>query len=450
MYRPITTLSYLFNYAILGNTDHPAGYHWINLLLHAGNVLLLFALARRLRIGAEPSFLIAALWAVHPVLTESVTNIVGRADLLAAMATLGGLLIYLNSTDVRGLAALAAVTAVGVFSKESAVALAGVIVLYELTWWNRSRLRGLLLAFAAMTPVLLFMWWARSRVLAAEGPAVFPYVDNPIIGAGFLTGRLTAVKVMAKDLGLLIWPANLSADYSFAQIPLADGRHFTDWIAWAVMAAAAIACVFLWRRNKTAFFFAGFSFMTLLPAANLIVPVGTIMAERFLYLPAAGFAVCLTLALYASAMRLRMRPRTALVAGLVIVAVFVARTWARNDDWHDETSFAAAAVQTSPLSFKTHMWEGAAEARDNPGRAGVAMAVDQMDQALAILAPLPDRLSDPTVYYRSGMAFLVAGRYDRAREMLLRSRAILREQHRDDLPSTPWLDNLDKTLKQLE
>src|SRR5579864_8836738 len=37
LYRPVTTLSYLFNYAILGNTDHPAGYHWINLLLHAGN-----------------------------------------------------------------------------------------------------------------------------------------------------------------------------------------------------------------------------------------------------------------------------------------------------------------------------------------------------------------------------------------------------------------------------
>lgn len=444
LYRPLTTLSYLFNYAILGNTDHPAGYHWINLLLHAGNVLLLFALVRRLKVATEPSFLIAALWAVHPVLTESVTNIIGRADLLAGMTTLAGLLIYLKGARPRWLVALAAVTAVGVFSKESAVAVAAVIVLYELTWWNRSRLRGLLLALAAMTPVFLLMWWARSRVLSAEGPAVFPYVDNPIAGASFLTARLTAIKVMAKYIGLLIWPANLSADYSYAQIPLADGRHLSDWIACIVMAAAAIAMVVLWRRSKIAFFFAGFSFITLLPASNLIVPVGTIMAERFLYLPAAGFAVCLTLALY------RMPRRAALVAGLAIVMAFVARTWSRNDDWHDNSSFAAAAVESSPLSFKTHMWEGAAEASDHPGRAGVQMAVNQMDQALAILAPLPDRLSDPTVYYRSGMAYLVAGRYDRAREMLLHSRAILREQHRDNPRSTPWLDNLEKALKQLE
>src|SRR5580658_7717980 len=48
LYRPVTTLSWLFNYAILRNADHPAGYHWITLLLHPGNVLLVFALARRL------------------------------------------------------------------------------------------------------------------------------------------------------------------------------------------------------------------------------------------------------------------------------------------------------------------------------------------------------------------------------------------------------------------
>ena len=78
LYRPVVTLSLLFNYAILGNADHPAGYHWLNLFFHAINVLLVFALARRLMRDLRPAFLVAALWAVHPVLTESVTNIVGR------------------------------------------------------------------------------------------------------------------------------------------------------------------------------------------------------------------------------------------------------------------------------------------------------------------------------------------------------------------------------------
>ncbi len=61
LYRPLTTLSFLFNYAILGNAENPAGYHWVNFLMHAGNVLLVFALARRLVREFWPSFLIAAV-----------------------------------------------------------------------------------------------------------------------------------------------------------------------------------------------------------------------------------------------------------------------------------------------------------------------------------------------------------------------------------------------------
>src|ERR1035438_1178325 len=94
LYRPLTTLSYLWNYAILGNREDPAGYHWINFLLHAGNILLVYALATRLIRRFWPVVFLAGLWAVHPLLTESVTNLVGRADLLAAMAVLGGLWIY--------------------------------------------------------------------------------------------------------------------------------------------------------------------------------------------------------------------------------------------------------------------------------------------------------------------------------------------------------------------
>src|SRR6185369_3082560 len=138
LYRPVTTFSYLWNYAILGDARQPAGYHWVNFLLHLINVLLVYFLARKLIGDFWPATFLAALWAVHPVLTESVTNIVGRPDLLAGMSLLAGLLLYLKSADSRGavqivwLVALLAVTAAGVFSKESAVMIVGVIVLYEL------------------------------------------------------------------------------------------------------------------------------------------------------------------------------------------------------------------------------------------------------------------------------------------------------------------------------
>jgi protein O-mannosyl-transferase len=172
LYRPVTTLSYLFNYAVLGNEDRPAGYHAFNLLLHVVNVILVFANAlpiadRGMRIAdsrrrpavpnpqsqsqsqsairnpksairnPQSAILIAALWAVHPLSTEAVTNIVGRADLLAAFAVLSGLLMYVKSSEATGarrflwLALLAATTTLGVFAKESAVVIVAVIALYR-------------------------------------------------------------------------------------------------------------------------------------------------------------------------------------------------------------------------------------------------------------------------------------------------------------------------------
>ncbi|HEY4837079.1 MAG TPA: hypothetical protein VIH72_00640, partial [Candidatus Acidoferrales bacterium] len=213
LYRPVTTLSFLFNYAVLDNADRPEGYHWINFLLHFGNVLLVYLLALRFLRKIPPAVLAAALWAVHPVLTESVTNIVGRADLLAAMAVLSGFLMYLKSTDSQGwrrvawLGGLMAVTLAGVFSKESAVAILGVIVLYEVVWWDeRKQLRGLILGCAAIAPPLLVMWYVRAMIFAASQPAQFPFVDNPLMGASFVTSRLTAVAVIARYLWRLALP----------------------------------------------------------------------------------------------------------------------------------------------------------------------------------------------------------------------------------------------------
>ena len=460
LYRPVTTLSFLFNYAMLGNTDHPAGYHWINLLLHAGNVLLVFALARRLVKDFWPSFLVAALWAVHPVLTESVTNIIGRADILAGMTTLGGLLIYLKSTETSGwrqmawLTGLAAVTVVGVFSKESAVAVVGIIVLYEVTWWDRRRMYGLFQACLAMSPALLVMWWARTRLFAATAPAQFPFVDNPIVAADFWTGRLTALKVLALYLERLIWPVHLSADYSYSQIPLVDGR-LTDWIAWTVVGAAAIVVALLYRRSKAAFFGAGLALVALLPASNLVIPIGTIMAERLLYLPAVGFSICLTLALYAFC----RGTQAPLVLGLLIVAAFGARTWVRNKDWRDDFTFWSAAVRDSPQSFKSHTFlAGQLLSGDH---VDYARALSEGERSVALLDALPDELNDASLYLRTGVQYgSIADnslrvdpngreiippesvpKYERARTLLLRAAAILKAHHEAELDKSFGFSN---------
>jgi tetratricopeptide (TPR) repeat protein len=514
LYRPVTTLSYLLNYAVIGNADRPAGYHVLNSGLHVINVLLVFLLVARIanrgsrtadRRGiahsqrrGDPSgidnpqstiqsairnpqsamrtaFAAAAIWAVHPLSTEAVTNIVGRADLLAGLAILSGLLIYATILDTAGgrrilwLVALAATTAIGVFAKESAVVIAPLAVLYAAAFTAPRRTppdanlrlprRGRRstapvshegpkwIAALATVPPLLLLGYQRSIVLGAAPPPEFPFVDNPIAGAPFWSGRLTALAVAGRYLWKTVWPMTLSADYSYAQIPLATGRP-TEWAAWIVVAGALLGTMALWRRQRAAFFFAAFAIVTFAPVSNLLFHAGTIMAERVMYLPSVGIIALVVLALDAAARRLHT-PAILGAATTVIVLLLAIRTWHRNTDWTSDVTLWSAAVEASPRSFKAH--RGLAEALYDSDRAhtNIGAAVSEIEKSIAILAPLPDGLNDARTFRQAGAFYMEQGdtvaavdrsravampasrrrAYENAVPMLLRALAIIDAAH---------------------
>src|SRR5277367_6752138 len=169
LFRPLTTLSYLANYAVLGNELHPAGYHLVNLGLHIANVALVYSLGVLILEQSLAAVALAALWGLHPLLTESVTNIVGRADLLAAFGVLAGLLCAARSAQAIGgqkiqwLVALALAQTIGLFSKESAVVLPAMMLLYDLTWTGRTTWRERWQAYAAVALPILAFFFLRSE-----------------------------------------------------------------------------------------------------------------------------------------------------------------------------------------------------------------------------------------------------------------------------------------------
>ena len=413
LYRPVSTLSFLFNYAILGNAGRPLGYHLINYLLHVANAYLVYLLAVLLLESFWQALFTAALWALHPVLTESVTNIIGRADEFAALAVLGALLLYIRSTGAQGWRKLPywlgmmLLTAVGVFSKESAVVVAAMVVLYDFTYRPgllRPR-RDLAIGYAALALPLVAMWYVRSRIFAKANAAIFPFLENPLVGADFATSKLTAIKVLGKYLWLLVWPRHLSADYSYNQIPLVDSRlaRWEDWkafVALAVILGIGIVAAAYYRRSKAVFFFIGFSMLAMLPTANLFLPIGTIMAERFLYLPAIGFAGCLVVAVYAAGSRFGLRPWAAPAVLCVISAAFGIRTFLRNPDWKDDETLWERAVAVCPESYKTHY--NLAHAWFEKDHSQVDKSIAQMEQALAIVASLPNNLNSSPVFQELG------------------------------------------------
>jgi hypothetical protein len=417
LYRPLTTLSYLFNYAVLGNGEQPAGYHWLNIFLHILNAFLVYALAYRFLRKLWPAAFIAALWSLHPILTESVSNIVGRADLLATLGVLSGLLIYLKSTESTSwrralwLSGLMAVTTLGVFSKESAVVILGLILFYELTWWKeRKQLRGLLLGCAALAPPFLLLWYQRTVVLTSAPPLISLTTDNPIIGASFVRGRLTALAIMAKYLWLLVWPLKLSSDYSYNQIPIATGT-LHDWLAWGALLAVVMATAAAFQRSRVAFFFIGFGFISFLPASNLFFSTGTIMAERLLYMPSIGFAACLGLAAFWASRTIQWKP-LAPMALCVILAALGVRTWERNFDWRDNLALWTSAVRAAPNSFKAHMNLASAindTDSNHSDMSRVNQIIDETERGLSILAPLPDSMNSEAAHVFGGKAYLIKG-----------------------------------------
>src|SRR5207247_10555469 len=120
-------------------------------------------------------------------------------------------------------------------------------------------------------------------------------------------------------------------------------------------AAIDISC---YLRNPPVFFFVTFFFAALAPTSNLVIVIGAIMAERFLYLPSIGFAGCLVIAIYAAGRRMRA-PVAAPVALALISVAFAARTYLRNADWLDARSLWTSDVKAAPASFKTHINLGA-------------------------------------------------------------------------------------------
>ncbi|MGC4082363.1 MAG: DUF1736 domain-containing protein [Vicinamibacterales bacterium] len=245
---------------------------------------------------------------------------------------------------------------------------------------------------------------SEAPVLAAGGAAEFPFTDNPIVGASFWHGRLTAVQVMWRYVALLVWPARLSNDYSYPQIQLATGSAI-DWLGVALLVGGVLLALWQGRRNRALLFFAALAFITFLPVSNLLFATGTIMGERLVYLPSAGLAALVALGtatLGASGRRRQIA--TAIVA--ILVVAYGARTAARNRDWTSDLTLWRSAVAAAPASAKAHRALAEALYDADPSHANLDDVIASADRAVALLEPLPDEQNTFQAFRQAGAYLL--------------------------------------------
>ncbi|HWC99705.1 MAG TPA: glycosyltransferase family 39 protein [Candidatus Sulfopaludibacter sp.] len=425
LYRPLTTFSYLFNYAVMGNGPNPAGYHWFNFLLHIANLLLVYWLGLVILEDATWALALAALWGLHPLLTESVANIVGRADLMAAFGVLAGLVCHIGAAAAQGrrkwtwLAGLAIAAGIGIFSKEAAAVLPAVMLLYDLTWPQRASWSQRIPGYIAMALPFAIFFEFRADLQARLPVGLIPYADNPLFGYDFWTAKLTAVKIVGKFIGLFFLPLHQSADYSYNSIAPGGWTDPATLASLAVCLGAVALLVLSYRRAKPLFFFLAFFFGTLAPTSNLLLLIGSVMAERFVYLPSVGLAGCVAWGLRELARRLP-NPRVVWAAAGLVCLALAGATYARNPVWHDDVSLWTSVAQAYPQNFKAHTT--LAEQYAAAGQLDRAAA--EADRSLEILGGLPDNHSTPRPYATAALCYRLKGDYPKALAALQHGRKV--------------------------
>lgn len=375
LYRPATQLSFAIDWAISGGD--PRFFHVVNIVLHAvvSVLVLIFGRTLLMPLGATVA---ALVFAVHPVHVEAVANVVGRAEIMAALFTLTAALLYKLDGDLaaRGVSSgrrwhysfgTLAALALAFGSKESALAAPGVLLIVD--WLQARRARTAFTervrrhwVLLAGSLVLAFEWITlRTLILGGvagdhPGPGVFMH--------DFFDRALVMAPVVVEWVRLLIFPAHLSADYSpnyLSGEPAITARGVAGLI---ILVAGFVVALKAARAKPEVTFCLAWLGGTLLIIANLVVPSGILLSERSLYLPSVGFAFLV--GWVAAALVVKHRKVVIGVVALV-VAAGVGHTVNRIPVWKNASVFFPQLVRDAPGSFRS-MWVAGALAYESGNR----------------------------------------------------------------------------------
>ena len=342
--RPVVNLTLAVNHA-LGGLE-PSGYHLFNVIVHAATALLLYGVLRRTL--KEPALAQAAtlLWAVHPLLTESVTCVVQRNEVIVGFFYLLTIYAVVRSSATAGpprrwefLAVVACW--LGMASKEVMVSAPLVALLYDRTfiagtfraaWKQRGRL------YAGLASGWLLLAWLVARSDHRGGTVGFG------LGVRGWEYLLTQCRALVLYLKLSFWPYPLVLDYGTG----VETRLAAVWPQATLLISLVVATAFVLRR-ASAIGFGGACFFAILAPSSSVVPLATqTVAEHRFYLP---LAVVITMVV--AAIRQQFGPRSHWF-WLGAVGACVALTMARNRDYRSELVLWSDTVAKAPANARAH------------------------------------------------------------------------------------------------
>jgi protein O-mannosyl-transferase len=356
------------------------GYHALNLAIHVMAGLTLFGIVRRtLATRAAPrpllaAFCVALLWELHPLLTESVTYVIQRAESLMGLFYLLTLYCFIRGSAAQTrrprlwYALAVASCLLGMGTKEVMVSAPLVVFLYDRTFLAGS--------FAGA-------WRARRRVYAGLAATwlVLPFLVFSTHGRGGTAGfgtdvpwwsyALTQLQAIVLYLRLSVWPHPLVFDYGSSMAALSP-RLAPDAIAVAALLAATAWAL----ARRPALGFLGACFFAILAPSSSIIPVVTeAMAEHRMYLPLIPVVALAVIGIF------RGLGRASFPVCIALAAALFWATWNRNGIYGTEKAIWSDTVAILPENERAQNNLGNMLAKE-PGKLDEAIA--RFEEALRL------------------------------------------------------------------
>lgn len=362
LYRPLTKAMFAIEWQL--SPDNAHFHHLINVLMYALVCALLFiVLLRYTKINGYLLFLVALLFALHPIHTEVVANIKSRDEISSMLFILLSLLCihkYLASNKITMLIGTLVCFFLALLSKESAIVYVAIAPLFiyfftETEMKNNIKVTGLL-AVVAILYIMLHI-----SILGQLGIPNIPVVDNSLMASdSAFEQKATAIMIMGKYFMLMLFPHPLSSDYSFNTIPMVTSVGNV----WFLL-SLAFHVFLLWfaiKKIKEKHFLSFcilFYLVAMAMASNIFMMIGTHLAERLLFFPSVAFCLAVVYFLskavkidfFQSNFTSLFKVNSTLLAAIVIVSIaYSAKTFSRNKDWKSDTYLFGKDKETVPES----------------------------------------------------------------------------------------------------
>lgn len=351
-YRPLAIASFAATFTAFGSSSVP--FHLTNILLHSLATVLVFLLGRKLTHSTSVAWIAALLFAVHPIHVDAVANIKSRDEIFYAIFFMISLLTFLKSADSKKLfpvyVGISSVSyLLGLFSKEMAVTIP-LVCLTFLIWKRMSlaRVVPFILGWGISTGIYAWLRYiALGKYFIGGYVTMFPgfeyYISSPA------TRLLTGFHIYFLYLKTLIFPLYLSATYSYAHLqpitsPSTSGSWVLGLIALVITILMLIAAIKFRSKLLISLLFSWIIFY--LPASQILIVGGDVMAERWMYTPSIVFLLIITIGVQ------RFIHNKKMLIGIVsiIAILLIIRTWTRNPVWASNLAIYSSMVTTAPKS----------------------------------------------------------------------------------------------------